>query len=107
MSKMHALSSPSSRQHLSSLDRDDVAHLIGNIGLARYRQGFIDAGFTGTMLMTLVAREELAEVGIIMPSLIFKGFLRYLNEVHYSFNYYFFIFRSTIDSTDRIQNRLR
>ena len=85
---MHAFSSLPSRQYLSSLDSDGVAHLIDTLGLTRYRQGFIDAGFTGTMLMNLVSKEELAEVGIIMPSLIFKGFLRSLNEVHFSFIIY-------------------
>lgn len=72
------------RQDLSSMDCDSVANLIDILGLTRYRQGFIDAAFTGTMLIDLELREELAEVGIMMPSLIFKGFLQDLNEVHCS-----------------------
>ena len=82
---MHDFSSLSSRQYLSSLDSDGVVHLIDKLGLTRYRQGFIDAGFTGTMLMSLVSKEDLAEVGILMPSLIFKGFKRSLNEVNFPF----------------------
>ena len=66
---------------LGTLDSEAVSYLLPQIGLADFRDAFVAADITGDALEALETNEELKELGITMPLLKFKAFLKRIVEV--------------------------
>ena len=66
---------------LESLDKVELGCLLSNTDFSGFKDSFIAAGVTGYVLQDLESNEELKELGITMPGLIFKALLRRVAEV--------------------------
>ena len=66
---------------LGALDVQALGSFLPQIGFGDFAEAFVAAAVTGENLEGLETNEELKELGITMPSLKFKTFLKRVLEV--------------------------
>ena len=70
-----------SLRKIQSLNTEEVFSLLDAIGYEHYRPAFGKAKISGEDLDALQCKEELEELGINMPTLKFRVFMKKLSEV--------------------------